>query len=144
MSMDTCRHALVLRDDPVDGAVDLSVVEGVFDRNRGGAAKLDEPDTAFRLLALIGDVPVGDVAINGIARRMAGGKKAVLYGRVANLERREKRIKLRHVFSWRAPHDLRFGRACRAASLGTRLPNIGNPECRPSPRRQQWRSKGAS
>ena len=96
MAMKGGGHAAILRDDGVDGAVDLTVVEGVLDRDGGGAAELDEPDAALRLLALIGDVAFGDVAMHRIARRVAGRQEAIGNGDALERQRAKQRIEGRH------------------------------------------------
>ena len=89
-------HAPVLRHDAVVGAIDLAVVERVLDRHRGRAAELLEPDAAPRLLGLVTDVALVDVAADRIARRVAGAEKAVADGQLLDGQRLEKGVEPGH------------------------------------------------
>ena len=94
--VDRRRHAPVLWHDAVFGAVDLTVMERVLDRHRGRAAELLEPDAAPRLLGLITDVALVDVAADRITRRVAGREKAVADRQVLDGQGLEQRVVPRH------------------------------------------------
>jgi len=66
--------------DRVRRAVDLPVVEAVFDGNGGCTTELNETDPASRLLGLVADVTFRDFARHRVAGLMASADKAIRNG----------------------------------------------------------------
>jgi hypothetical protein len=96
MRVKACRHLPVLRYHVIDSAVDLPIVKGVLDGDRRRPAELDKPDAADRLLRLVGDITLGNVAVIRISRSVARGKEAVANRDVLYLKRREQYVEGTH------------------------------------------------
>ena len=94
--MDGPGNASILRNDVIHRTVDLAVVVRTLDRDRGSTAKLQQTNATFSFFGLVVDIPLSDVALQGITGCMAGAQEPVFYNEAIDRQWLKQGIKLRH------------------------------------------------
>ena len=70
-----------------------------LDRDRSGTAKLQQANATFGFFRLVVDIPLSDVALQGITGRMAGAQEPVFYNEAIDRQWLKQGVKLRQL-SW--------------------------------------------
>ena len=96
MRVDGPSNASILRNDLIHRTVDLPVVVRTLDRDRSGTAKLQQANATFSFFRLVVDIPLSDVALQGITGRMAGAQEPVFYNEAIDRQWLKQGVKLRH------------------------------------------------
>ena len=90
------RQCVDIVNDVIHRTVDLAVVVRTLDRDRGSTAKLQQANATFSFFRLVVDIPLSDVALQGITGRMAGAQEPVFYNEAIDRQWLKQGVKLRH------------------------------------------------